>query len=77
MAAAVAAERKHEVLSDDEGISVSVEDQKVNEDMPEAHDAAMKIESEIVSKNDDDDDDDQGWRQTPRGIACILGEIKL
>ena len=44
MAAAVAAERKHEVLSDDEGISVSVEDQKVNEDMPEAHDAAMKIE---------------------------------
>ncbi|KAK9218390.1 hypothetical protein WN943_007027 [Citrus x changshan-huyou] len=44
MAAAVAAERKHEVLSDDEGISVSVEDQKLNEDMPEAHDAAMKIE---------------------------------
>ncbi|KAK9218397.1 hypothetical protein WN943_007034 [Citrus x changshan-huyou] len=38
------AERKHEVLSDDEGILVSVEDQKVNEDMPEAHDAAMKIE---------------------------------
>ena len=39
-AAAVAAERKHEVLSDDEGISVSVEDQKVNEDMPEAHEGA-------------------------------------
>ncbi|KDO58818.1 hypothetical protein CISIN_1g035250mg [Citrus sinensis] len=38
-----AAERKHEVLSD-EGISVSVEDQEVSEEMPEAHDAAMKIE---------------------------------
>lgn len=119
---AAAADRKHEALSDDQGISVSVEDQEVNEDMPDVHDAAMKIErakgaymvysglqekpskleiwmwylyemcshfivttvvpvvfpliiSEIVSKNDDDDN--QGWGQTPRGIACMLREIKL
>ncbi|KAH9753163.1 hypothetical protein KPL71_014979 [Citrus sinensis] len=123
MAAAAAAERKHEALRDDQGMSVSEEDQEANEDMPDVHDAAVKIErakgaymaysglqekpskleiwmwylyemcshfivttvvpvvfpliiSEIVSKTDDHDDD-QGWGQTPRGIACMLREIKL
>ncbi|KAK9218398.1 hypothetical protein WN943_007035 [Citrus x changshan-huyou] len=44
MAAAAAAERKHEALRDDQGMSVSEEDQEANEDMPDVHDAAVKIE---------------------------------